>query len=153
MQSELGEINSVVSIALALLSEIYQVSIPRRTIMRFTPLRCGLWYRYRGKVLVEPRKYGDHNPLFLLYRLTANLMKKFFYYSCGISAIVVAACAIVVTVYVLLPKKNTFNVNIEGKRNYVTYKITGKLPPNEVVPFVKKKTDELNPRNDNQRRF
>lgn len=68
MQSELGEINSDVSIALALLSEIYQVSIPRRTIMRFTPVRCGLWYRYRGKVLVEPRKYGDHNPLFLLYQ-------------------------------------------------------------------------------------
>lgn len=121
--------------------------------MRFTPLRCGLWYRYRGKVLVEPRKYGDHSPRFLLNRLTINLMKKFFYYSCGISAITVAICAIAVTIYVFVPKKNTFNVNIEGKRNYVTYKITGKLPPNEVVPFVKKKTDELNPRNDNQRRF
>ena len=152
MQSELGEINSVVSIALALLSEIYQVSKPRRTIMRFTPLRCGLWYRYRGMVLVEPRKYGDRNPRFLLNRLTINLMKKFFYYSCGISAITVAICAIAVTIYVFIPKKNTFNVNIEGKRNYVTYKITGKLPPNEVVPFVKKKTDELKPSN-NQHRY
>lgn len=78
-------------------------------------------------------------------------MKKFFYYSCGVSAIVVAICAIVVTVYVMLPKKNTFNVNIEGKRNYITYKITGKLPPNEVVPFVKKKTDELKNEPKNQR--
>ena len=77
-------------------------------------------------------------------------MKKFFYYSCGISAIIVAICAIAVTVYVMLPKKNTFNVNIEGKRNYVTYKITGSLPPNEVASFVKKKTDELNPRKENQ---
>lgn len=78
-------------------------------------------------------------------------MKKFFYYSCGVSAIAVAVCAIVVTVYVMLPKKNTFNVNIEGKRNYITYKITGKLPPNEVVPFVKKKTDELKNEPKNQR--
>lgn len=34
--------------------------------MRFTPTWCGLWYRYRGKVLVEPRKYSDHNPHFCL---------------------------------------------------------------------------------------
>lgn len=85
--------------------------------------------------------------------INPNAMKKFFYYSCGISAIIVAVCAIAVSIQVLIPKKNTFNVNIEGKRNYVTYKITGTLPPNEVVPFVKKKTDELNPHNDKQRRY
>lgn len=70
-------------------------------------------------------------------------MKKFFYLSCSISAIVITVCVLAVTVSLFIPKKNTFNVNIEGKRNYITYKITGNLPQEEVTPFVKKKTDEL----------
>ena len=78
-------------------------------------------------------------------------MKKFFYYSCGVSAIVVALCAIAIAVYFYVPREKKFNVNIEGRRNHVDYKITGTLPPNEVVPFVKKKTAELSPVEDRHR--
>jgi len=70
-------------------------------------------------------------------------MKNFFYLSCAISAIVIAVCAIAISVHVFYPKKNTFNVNIEGRRNYATYTITGNLPAEKVVPFVRQKTDEL----------
>lgn len=84
-------------------------------------------------------------------------MKKFFYLSCSISAIVIALCALSFTVYMFIPKKKTFNVDIEGKRNYITYRITGNLPEEKVTPFVKKKTDELKNEsskpNTNYRRF
>ena len=70
-------------------------------------------------------------------------MKKFFYLSCSISAIVIALSMLAISLYVIIPQKKTFNVNIEGKRNYISYKITGNLPAEEVSSFVKKKTDEL----------
>lgn len=70
-------------------------------------------------------------------------MKKFFFYSCGISAIVVGVCAITLTIYMIAYEHSRFNVEIDGSRNGVSYHIRGKMRPDEATEYVRKKTEEL----------
>ena len=60
--------------------------------MRFTPVRCGLWYRCRGKVLVEPRKCGDYSPRLLLYQKSTISMKRKSFCTFEIASLFIGLC-------------------------------------------------------------
>lgn len=70
-------------------------------------------------------------------------MKKFFYCACGISAVIVAGCAIYIAIN-SMSGPETFNVEVNGRNGTTTYTIHGNVSPDEVSSYVEEITNSLN---------